>query len=93
MEKKTDGILVRKWKGIYPLVCTTCKLIQFMKVSAVIWFSSKEQQYNFSAIDEFNSKVATNHADPDNVLYQFDQTTERIGLKVLKELKCAQEVH
>lgn len=64
-----------------------------MKVSAVIWFSSKEQQYNFSAIDDFNSKVAMNHADPDNVLYQFNPTTERIGLKVLKELQCAQGVN
>lgn len=64
-----------------------------MKVSAVIWFNPKEQQYNFSGIDEFNGKVATNHADPDHVLYQFDPTTERIGLKVLKELKCAQEVN
>ncbi len=63
-----------------------------MQVSAVIWFSSKEQQYNFSSIDEFNSQVARNHADPDNVLYQFDQNTERIGLKVLQELKCAQTI-
>lgn len=64
-----------------------------MKVSAVIWFSSKEKQYNFSAIDDFNSKVAMNHADPENVLYQFDHHTERIGHKLLKELKCAQTVN
>ncbi len=63
-----------------------------MKVSAVIWFSSKEQQYNFSDIDDFNSKVDSNQADSESVLYQFNQTTERIGLKLLQELKCAQEV-
>ena len=63
-----------------------------MKVSAVIWFNAKEQQYNFSTIADFNSMVAMNHADPDNVLYQFDETTERIGHKVLKELRCAQVV-
>lgn len=63
-----------------------------MKISAVIWFSSKEQRYNFSNIGDFNSLVAMNHANPDNVLYQFDETTERIGHKVLKELQCAQQV-
>ncbi|MDW3193814.1 MAG: hypothetical protein R8G66_15690 [Cytophagales bacterium] len=63
-----------------------------MKVSAVIWFDSKEQQYYFSNIADFNSMVAMNHANPDNVLFQFNETTERIGHKVLKELRCAQVV-
>ena len=63
-----------------------------MKVSAVIWFSSKDQQYNFSAIEDFNSMIAANDAEPGNILYQFNPTTERIGLKLLRELRFAQKI-
>ena len=60
-----------------------------MQVEAVIWYDPIEQEYVFSSISDFRYQVNHGKASPEDVLYQFDQHTTRVGLKLLIELRCA----
>lgn len=62
------------------------------EVSAVIWFDRSRQHYEFSKLPDFKERVAQLDACEEDILYSFDETTARLGKKIMRELRSASEL-